>query len=188
MPPPVKVPQMVDPITSRRWLYRALFLLIGAVVMFFEVLPLDLAAGRWPGPDLAVAFAFAWVLRRPDFVPVFLIAVVFLTMDLLFMRPPGLWSGMVVLGSEFLRSREPHSRDLPFLVEWVLISGVLIAMTLAARLIQMIFVVNQPSFGLIMLQLTATIASYPFVVGVSRMVFGIRKIAPGEVDQLGHPL
>ena len=179
---------MVDPITSRLWLYSLLFLAISLLIIFFELLPLDLAAGRWPGPDLTVAIAFAWVLRRPDFVPVVLIAGVFLTMDLLFMRPPGLWAGLVVLGSEFLRTREPQSRDLPFLVEWAMVSGVLIAMTLAARLIQMIFVVGQPTFGLVTLQLGATILSYPIVVSASRMVFGIRKIAPGEVDQLGHPL
>jgi len=179
---------MVDPITSRRWFYRLLFLLISAMVVFFELLPLDLTAGRWPGPDVVVAFTFAWVLRRPDFIPVALVAVVSLTMDMLFLRPPGLWAGLVVMGSEFLRSREPNSRDLPFLVEWVMVSGVLIAMTLAARLILLIFVVTQPSFGLITLQLAVTILCYPIAVAISRMIFGIRKIAPGEVDQLGHPL
>lgn len=179
---------MVDPITSRRWLFRGLFLLISAVVVFFQLLPIDLTAGRWPGPDLVVALAFAWVLRRPDFVPPLLIGTVCLAMDFLFMRPPGLWAGLVVLGAEFLRSREPQSRDLPFLVEWALVSMVLIGMVLAARLTLLIFVINQPGFGLVMLQLMATILSYPIVVGASRMVFGIRKIAPGEVDQLGHPL
>lgn len=179
---------MVDPITSRRWLYRLLFLAISGVIVFFQLLPLDLTAGRWPGPDLTVVFAFAWVLRRPDFIPVALAAMVFLAMDFLFMRPPGLWAGLVVLGLEFLRSREPQSRDLPFLVEWAMVSGVLVAMTLAARLVQMIFVVGQPSFGLVTLQLAASILSYPIVVSASRMIFGIRKIAPGEVDQLGHPL
>ncbi len=179
---------MVDPITSHRWLYRGLFVLLVGTSVFFLLLPLDLTAGRWPGPDLIVALSFAWVLRRPDFVPVVLVAAVFLTMDLLFMRPPGLWAGLVVLGLEFLRSREPHSRDLPFLVEWAMVSGVVVAMTLAQRLVLLIFVVGQPSFGLVVLQLSATIISYPLVVAASRMIFGIRKIAPGEVDQLGHPL
>lgn len=179
---------MVDPITSRRWLFRGLFLLISAVVVFFQLLPLDLSAGRWPGPDVVVAFAFAWVLRRPDFVPALLIGVVLLAMDLLFMRPPGLWAGLVVLGAEFLRSREPQSRDLPFLVEWAMVSSVLVAMILAARMVQFVFVINQPSFGLVILHLAATILCYPIVVAASRVVFGVRKIAPGEVDQLGHSL
>ena len=104
------------------------------------------------------------------------------------MRPPGLWAGLVVLGAEFLRSREPQSRDLPFLVEWAMVSSVLVAMILAARMVQFVFVINQPSFGLVILHLAATILCYPIVVAASRVVFGVRKIAPGEVDQLGHSL
>lgn len=179
---------MVDPITTRRWLYRGLFLLIAASVVFLQLLPLDLTAGRWPGPDLVVAFAFAWVMRRPDYVPVLLVAAVFLLMDMLFMRPPGLWAALVVVGLEFLRSREPYSRDLPFPLEWVLVAGVLSAMMIAGRLVHMVFMIAQPSFGLITLQLGATILCYPLVVATSRMLFGIRKTAPGEVDQLGHRL
>ena len=179
---------MVDPITTRRWMYRGLFLLIAATIIFFQLLPLDLTAGRWPGPDLIVAFAIAWVMRRPDYVPVLLVAAVFLLMDMLFMRPPGLWTALVVVGLEFLRTREPYSRDLPFALEWVLVASVLTAMTISARLIQMIFAIAQPSFGLIILQLGATVICYPLVVAASRTLFGIRTIAPGEVDQLGHRL
>ncbi len=165
-----------------------LFVLICVTIVFFQLLPLDLTAGRWPGPDVALALAFAWVLRRPDYVPAFMVGAIFLAFDLLYMRPPGLWAALVVIGLEFLRSREPHSRDLPFLVEWALVSGVLVAMTMSARLVLTIFVVGQPAFGLVVLQLAATILIYPVVVAASRLFLGVRKIAPGEVDQLGHPL
>ena len=37
-------------------------------------------------------------MMRPDYVPVFLIAAGFFAADLLFMRPLGLWAGLVVLG------------------------------------------------------------------------------------------
>lgn len=179
---------MIDPMTSRLWMYRILYLLVATAVIFFRLLPLDLSAGRWPGPDLLVVFAFAWVMRRPAYVPVLLVGAIFLTADMLFLRPPGLWAALGVLGLEFLRSREHLSRDLPFLVEWMMVSGVLISMTLAYRLILVIFVVNQPSFGLTLIQLIATLLSYPAAVAISRLVFSVRKIAPGEVDQLGHPL
>ena len=156
--------------------------------MFVQILPLDLSAGRWPGPDLLVAIAFVWVLRRPNYVPVLLVGVTILIADLLFLRPPGLWAGLVVLGLEFLRSREQLSRDLPFLFEWMLVAGVLATMSVACRIILTIFVVAQPSFGLTVIQLLATILYYPLVVLASRYVFGVRKVAPGEVDQLGHAI
>lgn len=179
---------MVDPITSRLWMYRILFLSVAALVVFIQLLPLDLSAGQWPGPEVLIALAFAWVLRRPDYVPVLLVGgVVFLT-DLLFLRPPGLWAAFAILGLEFLRSREHLSRDLPFGLEWLMVSGILIAMTLANRFVLLVFVVDQPSFGLTVIQLLATILTYPIVVLASRIIFGIRKIAPGEVDQLGHTI
>ena len=43
------------------------------------------------GPDLLIAFAFAWSLRRPEYVPSLLLALLFLLADLLLQRPPGLW-------------------------------------------------------------------------------------------------
>lgn len=179
---------MVDPITSRLWLYRLLYLAIAILVIFFRILPLDLSAGRWPGPDLMAAVTFAWVLRRPEYVPVPLVFAVFFLTDMLFLRPPGLWTALVIMGLEFLRSREHLSRDLPFPLEWIMVSGILIAMTLANRLILLIFVVDQPNFGLTTIQWLATILFYPLVVLASRVIFGIRKKAPGEVDQLGHPI
>ena len=43
---------------------------------------------RWPGPDLiAVRLTLAWVLRRPDYVPALLIALVVLVEDLLLHAP-----------------------------------------------------------------------------------------------------
>lgn len=179
---------MVDPITSRIWVYRLLYLSIAVVVVFFHLLPLDLSAGRWPGPDLLVAFTFAWVLRRPNFVPVPLVLLVLLSADMLFLRPPGLWAALGIIGLEFLRSREHLSRDLPFLFEWMMVSGVLVSMTVAYRLILTIFFVAQPSVGLTVIQLLATILAYPLVVLASEVIFKVRKIAPGEVDQLGHPI
>jgi rod shape-determining protein MreD len=46
--------------------------------------------------------------------------------DLLFLRPPGLWAAIVVLGHEFLRNREQGLRDMPFFVEWGLVASLLL--------------------------------------------------------------
>src|SRR6056297_633829 len=96
---------MADTLPTGRWRYWLLFLAIAAVLFFVQLLPLDLQPGRFPGPDVLLLLAIAWVLRRPDFVPVLLVAAVFLLADILFMRPLGLWTALVVLGMEFLRAR-----------------------------------------------------------------------------------
>ena len=108
--------------------------------------------------------------------------------DIFFMRPLGLWTAAVVIGSEFLRAREPFSRDLPFLLEWMIVSVVIVAMTLGHSLVLATFVVDQPAFGLTLIQMIATIVAYPLVVAFSARVLGLRKMAPGAVDSLGRKI
>ncbi len=172
--------------TTRRLLYWALFALVASFVLFIKLLPLDLSTGRWPGPDWLLALGYAWVLRRPNFVPILLFALVMFTYDIMLMRAPGLWAGLCVIGLEFLRGRSLLSRELPFLFEWAMVSGVLLAIAVANRLVLAIFVIQQPEIGLEIIQLLGTIAIYPLVVIVSSYGFGVRKVAPGAVDDLGH--
>lgn len=179
---------MASALGARRVLWRLAFVGLATLVAFVQLLPLGSGAGGLPGPDLLALLAIAWVLRRPDFVPVGLIAAVMLAADFLFMRPPGLWAALVVLGTEFLRVREQGLRDLPFFVEWGLVAGVLLAMTLAEAATLLVFVVDQPSLGLTLIQLIMTILAYPLVVGVTAFGMGLRRAAPGEVDDMGHRL
>ena len=177
---------MADALPSGRWRYRLLFLGIAGVLFFVQLLPLDLEPGRLPGPDVLLLLAFAWVLRRPDFVPVTLIAAVFLLADILFMRPLGLWTALVVLGVEFLRARSYAVRDWSFVVEWLMVSAVITAVFVLNSLILAIFVAGDAPLGLVLLRLIVTIAAYPIVVALGARAMGLRKIAPGEVDILGH--
>lgn len=168
------------------WGYKAIFIALAAAVAFAQLLPIQPGPGRIPGPDILVLLAFSWVVMRPDLIPLWLLAIVFLVADLLFMRPPGLWTALVVLGSEYLRSRSFAMRDTPFLLEWLLVSGVIFAILLMNSLIMAIFGVIQPALGLTLIRLIATIIAYPLVVILAGRAFGLRKIVPGEVDRLGH--
>jgi len=177
---------MVDPVSRQQWSFRALFVALALAVVFVQVLPFRIGDSRWPGPDLLTLLAFSWVMRRPDYIPAILVVTVTLFTDILFMRPIGLWAVLVLLGFEFLRRRQPFSRDLPFLVEWMMVAAVLLGMTLTNALVLAIFLVEQPVIGLAFLQMIISILSYPVVVALSRFAFGVRKMAPGEWDALGH--
>ena len=179
---------MVDPVTSARLWYRLLFVLIVAVILFVRALPLSSVPERIPGPDLLFCFAAAWVLRRPDYTPVFLIVTVFLLEDILTMRPLGLWTAIALVGTEFLRSRAAFARDLPFVVEWAMVAVVLVAMTIANRVVLAVVMVPQTGLGPVLLQAVITLVAYPFVVALSHGLLGLRKAAPGQVDALGHRL
>jgi rod shape-determining protein MreD len=179
---------MAEAIATRRLFWRAVFVTVALLVIFVQLLPLGDGEGGVPGPDLLVAFALAWAARRPDYVPVILVAAVMLLADFLFMRPPGLWAAITVLGVEFLRNREAGFRDLPFLVEWGIVAALLLAMTLAHAAVLLVLMVDQPTLGLTLLQLIATLLSYPLVVAVTVFALGLRRAAPGEVDDRGHRL
>ncbi len=170
------------------WGYRALFLGLAALFLFLRLLPLGNTAGAFPGPDLLICLMIAWVMRRPDFLPLAMIVAVTLIEDLILMRPPGLWTALVVLATEFLRSRTALTRELNFVTEWMLAGGLMIGMLLAYRLVFMLALLPQPPFGFAVVQVLWSILAYPVVVGLSRLAFDLKKPAMGEIDDYGRRL
>ena len=94
---------MAEGVAARIWGMRGMFLALALVLIFIKLLPLDFQPRVWAGPDLLVALTFAWVLRRPEFVPALTVGLVFLLADLLFLRPPGLFAALMVLGTQTLK-------------------------------------------------------------------------------------
>lgn len=179
---------MIDPFRRELWLWRALFVGIFLLALFLRLLPIQSEAGRWPAPDFLLALTFAWVLRRPDHLPALLIALVFLVEDLLFLRPPGLWAALVLMATEFLRSRAVFSREIGLAAEWLMVAVVIVVMTLACRLVLFAAMVPQPGLMPVVAQMAGTILVYPFVVAAARLALGLRKPATGELDQRGRRL
>ncbi|AWD23391.1 rod shape-determining protein MreD [Pseudogemmobacter blasticus] len=170
------------------WGYRALFLALALLLLFIRLLPLGNTAGALPGPDLMLCLTFAWVMRRPDYLPLGMIVAVTLAEDLILMRPPGLWTALMVLATEFLRSRNALTRELSFVVEWLLAAGLMLAMLLAYRFAFAASFLPQPPFGHALVQILWSILAYPLVVGLSRLSFDLRKPATGEIDDYGRRL
>lgn len=117
------------------WLHRLVFLGVALVLTILRLMPLSTTAGHLPGPDILLCLIFAWMVRRPEYLPALMIAAVVLTEDMLLMRPPGLWTALVLLGAEFIRSRSALTRELSFGVEWLLVAGVMVGVFLANRLV-----------------------------------------------------
>ncbi len=179
---------MVDPITARTWGYRLLFSTLILLLAFFQMLPLGGQAGRLPGADLTIALTFAWVLRRPSYVPVPLLAALFLFLDLLLQRPPGLGAALMIGGAEMLRSRRDMSRAMPFPFEWALVTAVMVGMVALNQVALGLLVAERPPLGLALLRSLFTAAAYPLVVLLSHYGFGVRAAAPNEADALGRRL
>ena len=172
--------------TSRNFLtYRVTFVFLVSAVLFVQLLPLSPGPTGIPGPDIILLIALSWIVMRPDYVPVLLLAAVFLVTDLLLMRPPGLWTALAVLAGEFLRGRQTQLRAASFFTEWALIAGLIVAMTITNALLLALFGLTQPSHGLTLLRLIFTILCYPLVVILAGRAFGIRKVRAGDQDRFG---
>lgn len=171
---------MIDPATLYRWVFAALFTGLSALIVFMRMLPLDISPGGMPPPDIIILLGFAWVVRRPDFLPVVLFAAILLVTDLLFLRPPGVATALAVIGLEALRARAGLLREQSFFFEWGTVAIVLTLMLVAERVLLAIFLVEQASLGLSVYGLVVNVLFYPVVVGVSIWGFGVRRLAPGE--------
>jgi rod shape-determining protein MreD len=172
---------MVESPTTRFWLYQAVYLGLSMLVLVAVLLPLPRIAGRLPGPDILFALTLAWTVRRPYYLPVLLIAGTFFLQDLLLSRPPGVWAMLVVLCRALIR-------ELNFLTEWLLMSGLILAALVFNHMILLIFWVPTPGFGQLLVQSLWSILAYPVIVWLVQAVLKLRKPATGEIDAYGRTL
>ncbi len=176
---------MIGSPVRRRLVGQSLYVGLVLMSLFLRLLPIDPGRVGWPGPDLILCLTLAWVLRRPDQVPVLIIAAAVLVEDVLLLRPIGLWAAVVVLGSEAARRREPRWREHPFVVEWLRVALLMAAMMLGMRAVMALFLLPLPPLGQVTLHLLATIAAYPPVVLAAQWL-GLRRAAPGEQDAMRY--
>lgn len=177
---------MIDPITWTLWRGRLGFLFLSALLIFGALLPLGGEAGRLAGPDILLCLILAWMMRRPDFLPLSLLAITLLFADILLMRPPGLMAALVVIAAEVIRARAVLMRELSFPMELAVVAGLMLAILLANKLILALTLVPQVSFGAALMQWLWSLIAYPGVVLVTSFVLGLRKPSLGEFDAYGR--
>ncbi|WP_039016925.1 hypothetical protein [Halocynthiibacter namhaensis] len=176
---------MVDPVSLHLWSWRILYLAICAIIIFAQLIPMQTIPTRIPAPDLLIALTFAWVVRRPDQIPVLSIAVLFFLADILLQRPPGLGVALMIVACEFLRSRSQFMREFPFVLEWAVTLVVIIAVALGTRFALQILMITPPPFDLAAWQVLATALAYPFTVLFCQFVLNVTYLFPGDRENGG---
>lgn len=179
---------MIEQTATRIWGMRLTFALVVCTILFFHLLPLETSPRRWVGPDLVLAFACAWSLRRPEYVPSAALAGLFLLADFLLFRPPGLWAVLALLGCEHLKTRMRGLRDGSFANEWLAVCIVMAVVMVAYRAVLMVTFVDLPGFGLSVFELVMTMLSYPLVVGATHFLLGVRRPSHAELEARGGAL
>lgn len=179
---------MGDTLIARILLGRMAFTACALVLMFVNLVPLGFVPNFTPRPDLLFCLSLVVALRRPEFAPFWLLAIVFLLSDFLTMRPPGLWTAVVLLTVEFIRTQEYRFRELAFPFEWAFVAAVILMALLINRVFLAMAMVPLAGISSIMLHFVVTVMAYPFVVFFCYFVLRIRKVSPDEAVRFGHRL
>ncbi len=167
---------------------RLIFLGLCLALIYARLLPLETVPRTLVMPDILLALTLSWVARRPAYVPALLIAAVFLLADLMFQRPPGLWTALVLLLTEALRRRAAELRGLTFLLEWTTVAVCIVAVFFGYRLALALTMLPPPPLVPYLVQMVMTILAYPVVTGLCYLLLGLRRPAPGAVEAYGQKL
>ena len=168
------------PAHSKIWFKRAVLCFALYAVVSSGMAPVSMTPFSVPGPDLVFCLIAAWLVRRPDFVSAGVIVAAVLTAEILLLQTPGLWSAIVLLASEYLRSSAERIRGRPFLYEWLLVAGAYVAAVIAYQFFLALTFLPAPTPGWALLHGAVTLLTYPFVVAVTNLVFRVTK--PGADD------
>ena len=163
----------------RLWAMRALYLASCAAMILAALLPLSGLPRSVPPPDFILALTLAWLIRRPDQVPLGSVIAVFLLTDIVFMHPPGLHTAMVVLATEYIRTHPRVRKETDLVSEVFRVGVVILAIAIAERLLLAFTLSPAPELGDAFAQAVLTIAVYPAAIVVTRIVFAVRH-ARGE--------
>ncbi|MEM9428781.1 MAG: rod shape-determining protein MreD [Pseudomonadota bacterium] len=169
-------------------LLACMYLCAATLMLCVPLLPLGLSPAAPLTPDLLFALTAAWVQRRPDSLPVFLILPVFLLADFILGRPPGLWTLLVLFVTEFLRLQASGQHDRPFVVEWVMVAGTLGGALFVFLLVLKLALAPHPAVPTLVELWAVTVATYPIIVFLLTCLFRVRAPETPSSDRLGGTL
>ena len=170
---------------ARPWTMRIAFTALVMVILFFHMLPLQTATGGWIWPDFILAFALAWSVRRPDYVPLVLLAGLFLLADLLLQRPPGLWAVLALVACAQMQQQARTLRDASLATELMSAAAWIVGVGVGYRIVLAVLLVDMPALAPALLQVVVTVIAYPLVVAMTHLFMGVRKATPHDLGSAG---
>lgn len=147
----------------------------GIAAIWLALVPYDASARAWPGPDLVLALALAWTLRRPPGPPLWAALLLGLAADLLLWRPPGLGALALVAAVELLRPRAAALRARGFLACWAAAAVVATLALFAMNAVLALAFLDAAPAGLIARAALATALAWPLAAGLVALAPGRRR-------------
>lgn len=161
-------------------IWTGLYIGLSGLIIFGQLLPLQTMPRTAAMPDLILVVTLVWVARKPEAAPLLAVAGVFFMADFLFQRPPGLMTGLVLIGTEVLRRRAESLKAATFWEEWASAAACVAGISAAYWGAHAVFLIPSAEPVLAVMQTVATAAIYPVVVAATWALFGLRRPMPGE--------
>ena len=168
------------------WNMRILFVLLFLLIIFIELLPVSLLPQSTSAPNIMVIAALVLVMRKPQYLPFWLVGLTFLFSDFLLSKPLGMETFLILLSTQFVRRNHHWFHEMNFVLEWAIIALVLLTMVLVRELMFILTLSEGSSFFSWLRDLTLTILTYPLIVGCVNILFQAWKSDDNPITVLGR--
>ena len=161
--------------SSGFWIQRFIYLVFSFLLVVWLIVPQNPLKQTIPTPDFLFCLSLAIILRRPNLLPVALIVLVFLSTDILFNRPIGLWTAIVLITAEFARTQFWRYNDANFITTWLFVSCLIFLSTFFHMLVLNLFVVPHSGLWHYLIWALLTILIYPIMFCLSFIIVGFDR-------------
>ena len=161
--------------TSSFWIQRSTYLIFSFLLVVWLIVPQNPFKQTIPTPDFLFCLTLAIIFRRPNLLPIALIGLVFLGTDILFNRPIGLWTAIVLIITEFARTQFWRYNDANFITTWLFVSFLILLSTFSHMIVLNVFVISQSDFWHYLIWALLTILIYPMMFCLSFLIVGFDR-------------
>lgn len=156
-------------------LNRLLYFMIALIGIFLLLIPVSIFPNNLISPEIIFVVTLALIIRNPDYVPFWLIGIVFLLSDFLLTQPLGLNTFVILLITEFLRRNRLNFIEMLFLSEWLNIALLLLAAGFMRELLLIATLSEHMPTLTKISKVVLSIFIYPILVGLVNIIFRVRK-------------
>ncbi len=164
----------------RVWRHQFVYGFICGVLILSQLIAFDFFKGQGHSGDVMLALTFALVIRKPSYTPIWLVACAFFFADIMLSRPLGLWTLLVVLAVNLVRSNLGVFRDMNVAAEWANIAGIICVMVILEQAVLSVVGDHRILLGALVWHVGASIFAYGVVVFLLTYIFNIGKPASND--------
>ncbi len=168
------------------WIRRGTYLAFGILLLLQAIIPQSLEATQIPGPDIFYCITMAYIIRRPEYAPLWAIVLIFFLRDVVTMAPLGLATLFFLIATEIVRANLQAFREYFFGIEWLWVAVIYGLILVTQNLVLSLSVSFTPKFVDLFYQFFFTTLAYPVIVLIMRYLFAIDRPAAGKTDARGH--